>query len=413
MTPKGNIVLPANEPTKVWNPLFIKLFIVYAVMTMGQFMMNTLIPKYADHLGASSSVVGLITSMFAITALGMRVFSGPATLSFSKKKIVAIASLTIATAFCLYGLSTSIPMVMVARLLHGCGISFSSPTALAMASDALPRNKLGAGIGYFSMGQALSMAIGPSIGLSMIDTIGYNAAFFIGAAVMVVASVMMFTLRYSDKAAKKPFKISVNAIIAKEAMIPMVLILFIMMASSNVNAFIVLFAESRNVVNIGLYFTVNAIVMLITRPLVASVSDRLGVRKILLPAMIFVALSFVLIGISTTLPMFLMAATVSAIGFGSCQPAIQTLCIKSVAPQRRGVGGCTNFVGMDIGALSGPIMAGAIVDKFGYATMYFSLVVPIVIAIAVFIIFYGKIKAIERQTNDAPENQENLMESAG
>lgn len=40
-------------------------------MAMSQFVMNTLVPKYAYYLGGEASVVGLVTSTFALTALAI------------------------------------------------------------------------------------------------------------------------------------------------------------------------------------------------------------------------------------------------------------------------------------------------------------------------------------------------------
>jgi MFS family permease len=407
-------VAASMQPTKVWNTVFVRIFIANTVMQMGQFMMNTLIPKYAKVLGANDGMVGLVSSMFAITALGMRVVSGPATLSYDKKKIVAIASLGIAAAFCLYAVSASVPMVMAARLLHGCGMSFTGGTALALASDALPREKLGAGIGIFSLGQAVATALGPGIGLSLIGVIGYRTTFLIGAVVVAASAVMMYTIKVDDVSAKRPFRITLDTIIAKEALVPMTIILFMTMANSNINAFLVLFAESRGIENIGLFFTVNAVAMLVGRPVVSALSDRFGARRILYPALVCFALSMVTIGLARTLPTILLAAVLTAIGFGSCQPAIQTLCIKSVSPQRRGIGGSTNYVGLDIGSLIGPLAAGLVAERFGYAAMFFSLTIPIGIAVVALSIFYRRIEAIEapERTADAHGMPQAAMEAA-
>ena len=56
-------------PDKIWNASFISVFIANMLMFMGQQMMNTLVAKYANHLGAAPIIVGLVTSAFAYTAL--------------------------------------------------------------------------------------------------------------------------------------------------------------------------------------------------------------------------------------------------------------------------------------------------------------------------------------------------------
>ncbi len=57
---------------KIWTKDFVIIFFVSFVMSMGQFMMSTLIPKYIDQLGGTATVVGTVTGIFAVTALGIR-----------------------------------------------------------------------------------------------------------------------------------------------------------------------------------------------------------------------------------------------------------------------------------------------------------------------------------------------------
>ena len=68
--------------------------------------------------------------------------------------------------------------------------------------------------------------------------------------------------------------------------------------------------------------------------------------------------------------------------------------MKCVTPDRRGVGGNTNYIGMDIGAFCGPILAGILVTHVGYSAMYRFMILPIFIAGGVFVLCYPKIKAI-------------------
>lgn len=74
------IIEKSNEKNagKIWTKDFVNIFILNFVMSMGQFMMSTLIPKYAYQLGAAASVVGIVTGVFAITALVLRPIAGPA-----------------------------------------------------------------------------------------------------------------------------------------------------------------------------------------------------------------------------------------------------------------------------------------------------------------------------------------------
>ncbi len=324
-----------GEPQKIWNPAFISVFIANMMMFLGQQMMNTLIAKYADYLGATPTLVGVVASAFAYTAILFKIIAAPALDTFNKKYLLTSAILVIATAFFGYSLSDSIPVMIACRLLQGAGMAFSATACLALASDALPADKMGTGIGYYSLAQAACMAIGPTIGLFLADKLGYNPTFAIGAAVMLIAAFAASRIKNDFKKVKK-FRISVENIVAKEAILPAVLMFFLCMAYYNVNSFLVIYAEDRGVTaNIGYFFTVYAVTLLFSRPMVGKLADRYGVIRILIPAMFFFAAAFLLISFSYTIWMFLIAAFISALGYGACQPLVQTLCMKSV-PKRDG-----------------------------------------------------------------------------
>lgn len=385
-----------QEPTKIWNPLFINVVIVNIAMNFGQFMMNTLISKFANYLGATSTVVGMIASMFTITALLVKPISGPAIDTFSKKKILCGAILVIMVAFITYGSAHSVGTIVVARLIHGCGMGFTASTCLALASDALPKDKLTQGIGYFSLGQAIVSAVGPTIGLSLVKVLGYNMTFFVGAAMMGAAAILAATMKVPPQTGeKKKLVISLSNMFAKEAIIPAVFLFFLAMSYGTISSFLVLYAqEERGVEQIGLFFTVNALCLLVTRPVIGKLADKFGIHKVLLPAFCMFALSLFMISISDSLPMFLMTAVINACGYGAAQPTIQALCMKCVTPERRGVGGSTNYIGTDLGYLIGPTLSGMLVSNFGYSAMYRFMILPILAACVVFFIVYPKIKAI-------------------
>ncbi|MBR2834802.1 MAG: hypothetical protein IKE43_03695 [Coriobacteriales bacterium] len=52
--------------------------------SFGQATAGTVLPLFARDLGATTSVIGFVAGAFAITALAIRPFAGPAFDSFSK-----------------------------------------------------------------------------------------------------------------------------------------------------------------------------------------------------------------------------------------------------------------------------------------------------------------------------------------
>ncbi|SEP40963.1 MFS transporter [Propionispora vibrioides] len=384
-----------QEQTKIWNFMFISIFFANMVMNLAQYMSNALLAIYADSLGASASAIGVLMSTFAVSALLFKVVSAPAMDTYNRKYLVAGAMVTMTAAFLGYSLSQSVPSLIAFRILQGCGQAFGNVCCLAMVAETLPKSKYGAGIGYYSLAQVVAQASGPTVGLWLVSQIGYHLTFAFNAGVMLLAAFLAFKIKIRYKRTKK-LKITLNNILAKEAFLPATVLVFIIMAFCVVNSFLVVFANEQGVgSDISLYFTVSAITMIFTRPIVGKLTDRFGFVRVFTPALFCDVISFFIISVSHTLSSFLLAAFLASFGFGACQPAIQALAMKCVPNERRGAGSSTNFVGMDIGNLLGPTFAGLVAQTFGYRIMWRVMVVPLLIAIVVVIIFKRKIACIE------------------
>ncbi|THF84176.1 MFS transporter [Cohnella fermenti] len=384
----------AGKSSTIWNRAFIAIFIINVILNLGQFMMNTLVPNFAEHLGATAVLVGMVSSMFAVTALGVRPIVGPATGYFRNNRLLAAAVGVIVLAFICYGLSDSIAMVVAGRLFHGMGMGFLAPLCLSLASEALPGDKIASGIGVFSLGQALATAVGPTLGLELVDTVGYHATFFVGAALMAIVLVLAWRLKATTPSREGGFRISWDKIVAPEVVLPSVIMFFLASAYSCINSFVLIYGKESGVEEIGLFFTAYAVCVLFTRPFSGKLADKYGLGRILVPAILIFALSFILISFARSLPMFLLSGAVSAFGYGICQPIVQTLCMKLVPQERRGVAGNTNYIGVDIGYLIAPSVAGAIVTAVqgkggsalaGYSLMFQIMTIPIFIALLLFL----------------------------
>ncbi len=178
------------QPTTIWNKTFISIFVANMFLNLSKQMMSTLITKYADLLGASAVMVGVVSSAFAVTALIFKLIAGPVNDTFNRKYILMGSALVMAISYFGYGISSSVNHLIIFRLVQGAGQAFSATVCLALASDSLPTKKFAAGISYFSLGTVVCQTIGPTVGLALAESIGYSQTFYVGAGVMVMAAVM-------------------------------------------------------------------------------------------------------------------------------------------------------------------------------------------------------------------------------
>lgn len=383
-----------KQPGKIWNPRFTRVVIITTMFNLGHFMMNTLVPKYIDNLGAAAALVGIVSSVFAISSLAIRPFSGPAMDYYNKNRLLSLALGLIVLAFIGYGFSRSISLIIVFRLFHGVGIGIAAPLSMAMAGSALPESKLASGLGIFSLNQAISTALGPTAALILSASIGYSAAFFIVATFVFVSFMLTFLLKSNTPPKKSKFRIQLKRVVVKEVLTPAIITMFITIAFSSINFFIVIYGGLRGISNIGLYFTAYALSLLASRPISGKIADKFGADIAIIPGLLLFGASFVLIRSADTLYMFLIAGVVSAFGYGICIPLLMTLCIQLVPKSKRGAASNTNYIGTDIGYILGPTLAGILItgvktntssEIAGYKTMYLAMIVPIVIALVILI----------------------------
>ena len=137
-----------------------------------------------------------------------------------------------------------------------------------------------------------------------------------------------------------------------------------------ISSYLVLLGEERGIENISLYFTVNAIALVIVRVTAGRVYDKYGMSAVLLPAFALAAVAALFIGFARALPIILMASVIKAFAQGSAQPTIQAECIRMLPEGKSGVATSTYYIGADIGQGFGPMLAGMIASAWNYQVMF-------------------------------------------
>lgn len=397
--------LQREAPQTIWNPMFLSIFFANMSLHMGQQMSNSLLSLYAKSMGSPADQIGQLMSMFAVTALIFRFVSGPALNTFNRKKLLAMAMSFMATAYIGFSFAQpiadslglqAITVLKVFRLIQGIGNAFANSSCLTIVADVLPKEQFSTGMGYYGCAQVISQSIGPAAGIFLRDTFGYEKTYLIVFAVMCCAILVSTRVKLAPRKSI-PFSLKLNNIIAKEALTPTVITFFINMGFTAISAFMLVYSEEHGIVGGSLFFTVYALTLLVTRPMIGRLTERLGFAKIGIPSVFMTACSFVLIAYSRNLITLLLAAFVNAFGYGAIQPMLQSLCMKSVPPERRGSASGTNYIGMDLATIIGPMVCGEVSAMVGYVpTMWLVMTIPLFVGMLVIFLSRNRIKKIEQ-----------------
>lgn len=169
------------------------------------------------------------------------------------------------------------------------------------------------------------------------------------------------------------------------------MVLFLcVIAISSAFSFMPLFAVDRNIDNIGLFFTVYALSMILSRLLTGKIADRHGHFVILMPALVLTVLMFLVLAVARTLPLVLLAAVFYGAGYGTVQPIMNTLVVRMSPPERLGSANATLFMFMDFGFGLGSSLWGAISQFSGFHTVFLLCAGCVTLAIAAYFLLLRK-----------------------
>ena len=387
-----------SQKETIWSAPYVALMATNFFQSMAAFMTNTTLPLYLDALGAATSMVGIVVGAFAITALLVRPFAGPAFDSFSRKRLLLASQTVIAASLVGYGVVSSIPGLFCVRLLHGIGIGCSGPLAMSLVSEFLPVSRLASGISIYALAQSFAQVIGPAVGLWLAEAIGFSNAYFISALSVLVAMVGVFFVKEPSRE-RLPYRFSLNRMFAREAVPKAAVLCLLCIAFAGTTSYLVLYGNLLGIGAMGTYFVVYALCLVGTRPLFGKMADRFGAPRVLLVGVLFFAASYVMLWQVRDFAGIIAVAVVASAGFGACAPLIQSMALGSVPVERRGAAANTSFTGMDVGMLIGPATAGFVIEALvpvaggqieAYSCMWLVMLVPLAIAFAV--IVYWNVK---------------------
>lgn len=382
----------------IWTRNFICMMAANFLLQMSNFATSTLVSTYATYLGAAPTLMGFLTGMFYGVALAMRPVAGPVQTRMNHRKLMTAVFILGCVVNAGYALFHSIPMFLIFRVLHGVQYAFFGSLSMTIAADSVPQEKLASGLGFFALSGAVSQAIAPQIGINLCawgaaqrgEDFGYTVLFAYGTLMLVLALIPMFIMRDGPgeqrAAARKEKGKWYQEIVSRHTIMPAVIIMLVMMSFSLFNGFMVPFGAELGIGNIGLFFTVFAGAMMVVRPLSGSISDRLGIPKVLIPAIALFCVSYQLIGNAKAMPLILVGALLAAVGFGTANPLTQALSVQTEPRERRSVASNTLYIGMDIGFFMGPLLGGVIRDFAGnYKSVVLFGSAPLALALIIFL----------------------------
>lgn len=378
-------------------------FVLVVVSTLCCFMvgqgLNSSTSVYVALYGGTAAYAGVLAAVFSGAAAVVRLLSGPL-IDGRGRRIVMLAGFAVLIVGTVGPLFThDVAPFVVFRILQGAGFSAVTTASATAAADTLPASRMGEGIGYYGLGQAIAMSIGPAFALALVSMDPAENLFIGATAAAALGLALIFFCRYekhpetlpeeavyrrereekrtrsegakSEGARREGF---ISRIFEKRALPGTLPTLVIAPAFGFVIFFVGLYGTSLGVGNAGLFYTLSAVSMIIVRLKSGAFMDRFAPIKILPVALAFGVVAFaMLIACGTVLDsspardaVFYLAGIVYGPCIGIVNPLNQAVAVKNTPPERWGAANALFQLAIDVGIGCASVIWGLVNDSFGF-----------------------------------------------
>ncbi len=182
-----------NQNQPAVNPWLIALSVMLATFME---VLDTSIANVAlSHIAGSLSVSTDESTWVLTTYLISNAIVIPSTAWFGQRfgrkrfLMTCVAIFTISSFLC--GLATSLPMLLVMRIIQGAGGGALQPIAQAILVESFPKEKQGQAMGIYGLGVVIAPILGPVLGGWITDNYSWRWIFFINIPVGLLALALM------------------------------------------------------------------------------------------------------------------------------------------------------------------------------------------------------------------------------
>jgi MFS transporter, DHA2 family, multidrug resistance protein len=167
-------------------------------------IVNVALPTIQGNLGANFDEGAWIVTGYIIAAVIVIPLTPWLQQTFGRKQyyVAAIVGFTVTSALC--GLSTSLPELVIFRILQGlCGGGLIS-TGQAILRDTFPAKELGKSQALVSLGAIVGPSLGPTLGGILTDAFSWNWIFYINIIPGILAAVMVASTLRNPRYGRSP-----------------------------------------------------------------------------------------------------------------------------------------------------------------------------------------------------------------
>lgn len=385
------------EQERLWTRNFVVISLASFFVAMVFYLLMTTMALFSvQEFQANQSQAGLASGVFVVGALGFRLLVGRYIELIGRKKVVYGSLFLFFLLSFLYWKVDNLQFLFLVRFIHGGAFGAANTAIQTIIIDNIPLAKRGEGIGYFSLSSTLATAIGPLLGIVLMQYCGFEMIFLACNILAMISIICLYLAQIKNVELnieqRNSFKNLHWQDFFEEKALPISLIMFVMgIAFSGILTFINSYALSLNLALAAkFFFLIYAVFIIISRPFTGRLLDLKGDNFIMYPALFVYGISLFLLSEGYNDYLFLTAGALIGLGFGTVMSSSQVIATKKSPRHKMGLATATFFFALDFGVGIGPYFIGLLIPYIGFSGMYKLLSIIVIAMILAYHYLHGK-----------------------
>lgn len=379
----------------LFNKGFIGITLINFVVYLVYYLLMVIIAVIAqDNLQATLGQAGLASGIYIIGTLAARLLIGKKLELYGRKAVLRYGCLFYLLTTIAYLYTPTISMLYLIRLLNGFGYGTVSTATNAIVTVYIPESRHGEGINYYGLSTSLAAAIGPFIGMILLNTTSFYFIILFSIVLIAATTIASFVfpvknLVLTETHRRELKSWSLDSFFEKKVLFITFIAFLMGLSYSSVLAFLSSYAQVIHLVQASsFFFVVYAVVITLTRPLSGRIFDAYGENAVMYPSYLFLALGLFVLSMTTTSWLLLVSGALIGLGYGTFMSNGQAICLKKCEKHQIGIALSTYFIGLDLGLGVGPYLLGELRTYLSFQKVYVVAAILPVLCIVLYAMFY-------------------------
>ncbi|HSJ99333.1 MAG TPA: MFS transporter [Myxococcota bacterium] len=379
------------------EPLLTPPFLLCALANFAQSLSFNLylhLPGFLHQLGAGEVQIGLLFGVTAAAAIAVRPPLGRAIDRGGRRRLV-LGAVALNVVVCLLYLTVDSlgPWVYAVRIAHGFAEATLFTVLFVMAADRIPASRRTEGLALYSASGMLPISLGGLLGDGILAWATYDALFAASALAAAIAFACSLALHDVPRAAPAPDapRRGFLPALAQRDLAPLWFLGVVFgVVLAGVFTFVKRFVMEEQVASVGTFFTAYTGAAIAVRLVGGSLPDRVGPRRVLLPALATLSAGFACLAAAEGAAEVLAAGVLCGLGHGFTFPILSALAVTRSRESERGAAISILTALPDVGALLGAPSLGWIIEVRGFGAMFATAAGLLLAGTVVFAVWDGR-----------------------